>query len=75
MGHHIDEKGRFQSDKYPELGPDKVVISLKDRRTWEGLRMIATAYCATRNRDRRAEEREFGKDLLARLDSLSTEDV
>jgi len=30
MGHHIDEMGRFQSNKYPELAPDKIVLSFKD---------------------------------------------
>ena len=30
MGHHIDSEGRFQSDKYPDLAPDKIVLSFKD---------------------------------------------
>ena len=68
MGHHIDDEGRFQSDKYPELAPDKVVINLKDPRTWEGLRKIATEYvCRTWSSD---DDREFGNDLFRRLKSL-----
>ncbi len=62
MGHHIDAEGRFQSDKYPELPPDKVVISLKDPRTWAGLRVIAVQY--------QDGEKEFGDDLLGRINSL-----
>ncbi len=44
MGHHIDSEGRFQSDKYPDLLPDKVVISLADPLAWDGLLNIVTAY-------------------------------
>ena len=61
-GHHIDSEGRFQSDKYPKLPPDKVVISLKDPRSWPGLRMIGAAYGD--------EDVEFAGDLLARVHEL-----
>lgn len=30
MAHHLDAQGRFQSDKYPELAPDKIVVSLRE---------------------------------------------
>jgi len=30
MGHHIDSEGRFQSDKHPDLPPDKIILSFKD---------------------------------------------
>lgn len=63
MGHHIDDQGQFQSDKYPELGPDKVVISLKDPLTWAGPRMIAV-------QQQDGGDRGFGDDLLERLDVL-----
>jgi len=62
VGHHIDSEGRFQSDKYPDLPPDKVVISLKDPRSWPGMRMIAAAYSD--------EDYEFAGDLFIRIDSL-----
>lgn len=58
-GQHIDEQGRFQSDKYPELAPDKVVINLKHPEAWPGLLLIAQAYA-----DRYLE---FGEDLKARV--------
>ena len=66
MGHHINAKGRFQSDKYPELPPDKVVISLKDPRTQEGLRIIAVQY-------QDDGDKEFGDDLLFRISALVEE--
>lgn len=59
MGHHIDKQGRFQSDKYPDLPPDKVVISLKDPLAWDGLLNIATAYQDT--------DPEFAMDLEKRV--------
>jgi hypothetical protein len=63
MGHHIDAEGRFQSDKYPALGPDKVVISLKDPRTHTGLLLIANNY---KNKDA-----EFADDLSRRVHELA----
>ncbi len=30
MGHHTDSDGRFQSDNYPDLPPDKIVLSFND---------------------------------------------
>ncbi len=30
MGHHINDKGQFQSDKYPWLAPNKIVLSFND---------------------------------------------
>ncbi len=31
MGHHIDESGRFQSNKHPDLEQDKIVLSFRDK--------------------------------------------
>lgn len=31
MGHHINDKSQFQSDKYPELPPNKIILSFKDK--------------------------------------------
>ena len=41
MGHHIDSEGRFQSDKYPELAPDKIVLSFKDGAAQKALAVFA----------------------------------
>ena len=30
MGHHINKAGQFQSDKYPDLPPDKITLSFDD---------------------------------------------
>ncbi len=60
MGHHINDQGQFQSDKYPDLPPDKIVLSFKD----PAARTALTAYalCAT--------DRELAKDIDTRLRSL-----
>ena len=62
MGHHINEKGEFQSDKYPDLPPDKIVISFNDRRAWKGLVLMAE--------DFRASDPELADDILARFRSI-----
>ncbi len=44
MGHHIDGEGRFQSDRHPDLAPDKIVLSFKDRLACAALATLATNY-------------------------------
>ncbi len=44
MGHHIDDQGRFSSDKYPDLPPDKIVVSFKDPHALLALAVLALAY-------------------------------
>ncbi|MEQ9323893.1 MAG: hypothetical protein RIF41_32310, partial [Polyangiaceae bacterium] len=65
MGHHIDDQGRFQSDKYPDLPPDKVVVSLKDPPARDALVRLVVAYLDV--------DAEFATDLGQRLVSLSDE--
>lgn len=60
MGHHIDSQGRFQSDKYPELGPDKIVLSFKDPIA----RYVLKIYADFPGDD------EFSQDIRARLESI-----
>ena len=43
MGHHIDAAGCFQSDKHPELPPDKVLISFEDPFARAALAALALA--------------------------------
>ena len=62
MGHHIDEEGRFQSDKYPDLPPDKIIISFKHPQAWKGLVIIAEDY--------RAIDPELADDILTRIRSI-----
>lgn len=66
MGHHIDSEGRFQSDKYPELGPDKIVVSFKHFEARVALRMLADSY--------QARDPELADDIRTRLRSLNEED-
>ena len=63
MGHHIDSEGRFQSDKYPELPPDKIVLSFKDPIAQECLAIYA-AHTA---------DLGLGQDIKDRLYAIQTE--
>ena len=65
MGHHIDDEGRFQSDKYPDLAPDKIVLSFKDPHAQIALDMYAEM----------CEDAELREDILARLDSIELEET
>lgn len=57
MGHHIDSEGRFQSDKYPELAPNKIVLSFKDQAAREAL----FTYCC------HTDDGELAADILTVL--------
>ena len=63
MGHHIDSQGRFQSDKHPDLAPDKIIVSFKDPLARKALRALASSYAGTDN--------ELAKDILDRLESIA----
>ncbi len=41
MGHHINENGFFQSDKYPELPENKIILDFKDGAAQEALLLYA----------------------------------
>lgn len=63
MGHHINPQGQFQSDKYPHLGPDKLVMSFKD----PSARAVLYVYAEL------TEDAELAYDILERLDSIGSE--
>ena len=63
MGHHIDSEGRFQSDKYPELPPDKIILSFKDPVARRHLYYYA----------HETDDIELGKDIVLRLKSIEAE--
>ncbi len=44
MSHHIDEQGRFQSDKHPDLPPDRIRLSFERKRSHPALAALAEAY-------------------------------
>lgn len=47
INHHIDKRGCFQSDKYPELDPDKIIVSFEDPHAYLALSVLATSYKET----------------------------
>jgi len=63
MGHHINEKGQFQSDKYPDLPPDKIILSFNDPVAREALRLYS----------KMTKDRELADDILERLKTLFKE--
>lgn len=66
MGHHIDTEGRFQSDKYPELGPDKIVVSFRHPEARRALYALADGY--------RAKDPGFADDILGRLRRITADE-
>ncbi len=65
MGHHIDEQGRFQSDRHPDLAPDKIVVSFKDMRARSALMALAEAY--------HDADPGLAEDIVNRLSSLGSD--
>ena len=41
MGHHINEHGQFQSDRHPDLPPNKIILSFRDQAAREALKTYA----------------------------------
>lgn len=62
MGHHIDSEGRFQSDKHPDLAPDKIILSFKDPHARGALFLLAGDY--------EVVDTGLAKDIVARLNSI-----
>jgi len=60
MGHHINEKGQFQSDKYTELAPDKIILSFKDEIARKALKVYAELTSDT----------ELGQDIAERIKTI-----
>jgi len=60
MGHHINDEGKFQSDKYPELAPDKMILSFKDPIAREALKLFAE----------KSLDSELSKDILERIKTI-----
>jgi len=65
MGNHINKKGWFQSDKYPQLPPDKLVLSFDDIAARSALLLFANE-TTDKNlaRDIKIRLRYFCKDKL-----------
>jgi hypothetical protein len=62
MGHHLNDAGEFQSDKHPELPPDRIRLNLTAPRSQRALWLLALDY----------EDKDPGlaADLRARLEAL-----
>ncbi len=65
MGHHCNKFGEFKSDKYPDLGPDKIVVSFKHPEAWASLEALAEGY--------REIDPELSEDILERLRAIKIE--
>lgn len=63
MGYHINSEGQFQSDKYPDLPPDKIILSFKDPLAREALFLYA----------KNTKDNMLAEDILARIQSIVEE--
>ena len=61
MGHHINEQGKFQSDKYPDLPPNKIILSFKDPEARKALEYFGHL----------TKDQELGEDILEVLTNNS----
>lgn len=59
MGHHIDDQGRFQSDKHPDTPANRIRMNLENPKS-----LRALVVCAEDHHD---DDPEFSDDLLACL--------
>lgn len=62
MGHHFDDQGRFQSDKHPDMPPDRLRVSIANPRSARALLQLAKDY--------REHDPEFSDDLRRRVVEL-----
>jgi len=67
-GHHIDNQGRFQSDKYPDMEPDRIQLHFHDKYAQPALREYAETMIMVE------KDVELGQDILIRLDSIAKEE-
>lgn len=60
MSHHINKDGQFQSDKHPDLAPNKIVLSFKDPAAQQALVLFAEE----------TDDRELAEDILIVLKEI-----
>ena len=65
MGEHINDKGQFQSDKYPYLRPDFMQFSFRD----ENARAIMKWYAAL------TDDKELAEDIITRIRTIKENDA
>jgi len=61
MGHHINADGQFQSDKFPDLPPDKIVLSFNDSSAKSALHLFASL----------TDDKELADDILLCLSDFA----
>ncbi len=65
MSKHIDDQGRFQSDKYLNLPPDRIRLNFADPLVWPALAALAANY--------RSVDPAFADDIEQRLRTVRDE--
>ena len=66
MGKHIDSEGRFQSDRYPGLPPDHLVLSFHEKEA----RHAIYVYCTLAGTKRP----ELVEDITKRIEAILREE-
>jgi len=59
MGHHINKSGQFQSDKHPDLPPNKIALDFRDIHARPCLKMYASLTL----------DKELKEDILTGLEN------
>ncbi len=59
MGHHINDKGQFQSDRHPDLPPNKIILSFRDPAAREALLLYS----------RKTSDAELASDIYAAIEN------
>ena len=62
MGHHINDQGEFQSDKHPELPPDRIRLNFNNERSHRALWFLAQDY--------EDHDSQLAQDIRSRLRAL-----
>jgi len=60
MGHHLNDKGFFQSDKHPELPENKIMLDFRDRHAQDALLIYASL----------TSDKELAEDIEAAVQNV-----
>lgn len=71
MGHHINDQGQFQSDKHPELPPDRIRLNFHNPHSQEALWKLACSYAGlVSETSGLPRDQELAEDIGVRLFSI-----
>lgn len=59
----MNKQGQFQSDRHPNLAPDKIILSFKDKHALIALGLYAKL----------TDDRELAEDIIERIKSISSD--